>query len=647
MSVRNEKQFEGAVKHSEVTQLVSDLFYFFREMKIVPVYFFLSVICSFVSVLFNFLGLKLLIPLLKGLLQNNFMSVSDRIGVVKFVATRFPNVFNNSMAFFLLLIAIIFFSVIMKNLLNYFSALSVGQEIRKADANIRKLVMGRYLSFGKLYFDRANAMSVSHIMVNAANGVVGQLGPLQKMLSQILSLITYLAIMFWISWKLTLIAMVIFPVFQFSTDWLVRSVQGVTRAHEVLRLSLLQRIGNVISRIPLVKMYSTQEREETHLFHVSDEEIRMAFQMEKKQQLVRPIQDIGTMASLLLMVWAMVLMMPSESAHSVSKYLVFFYVMRMAMPNFGLFANFRMSLATAETQIAQLHDILMSEEGKYLVKSGSKVFDGLKKSVEFRDLKFSYRVKREVLRGVTFSFEKGQMTAIVGPTGAGKTTLAHLLVRLYECPSGAIFVDGTDIQEYRIKSLVARMALVSQDPMLFNDTLRANITYGLEGSVSDERLAAALRKAKLDELVAKLPEGLETLIGDRGAQLSGGEKQRVSIARAFLKEAEILILDEATSAMDTKTERSIQQAIDESIKENTVLVIAHRLSTIVNADKVVVIEDGRVAEQGTPAVLMEKQGKFYEYWQAQKIRESNFLNGIGPLKIEPAPRGAVKTGVSL
>ena len=638
MSVRNTKTFESAVKHSEAFRLISDLFYFFKEMKIVPIYFFLSVLCSFSSMFFKLIGLRLFIPLLKGIISGDFTNVHDKAGIERFLVAKFPDVFNSSTAVFFLLLGMILTAVVLNNVLNYFSALSVGQEIRKADANIRKLVMQRYLSFGKMYFDRANLMTVTHVITNAANGVVGQLGPLQKMLSQILSLAAYLGIMCWISWKLTLVAMVVFPAFQFSTTWLVRQVQGVTRAHEVMKLNLLQRIGNVISCIPLVKIYSREEEEKKDLFHVSSEEIDMAFQLQKKQQLVKPIQEICTMACLLLMVMLMKLLMAGENARSVSHYLVFFYVMRMAMPNFGILTNFRMSLATAETQITQLRDILLNEEGKFIVRGGPRPFEGLKNKIEFRNLKFSYRAKHEVLQDVSFSAERGRMTAIVGSTGAGKTTLAHLLVRLYDCSPGMILMDGIDIREFDLKSLVSRMALVSQDPMLFNDTIRANVTYGLSGEVSEERLAAVLKKAKLDELIAKLPEGLETQIGDRGVQLSGGEKQRVSIARAFLKNADLLILDEATSALDTKTERSIQQAIDDSISECTTLVIAHRLSTILNADKIVVIEDGRVAEQGTLQELMEKKGKFYEYWQAQKIRQANFLENLESLPVTGALR---------
>ncbi len=627
MSFQDPKQPKLLPRYPEVFKRISDLFYFFREMKIVPIFFFLAAVCSFISMFFNFFGLKLFIPLLKGLIQGDFSSVGDKVGVIRFLAGRFPGVFGNSHMFFIALIGIIFLSILLKNALDYFSALSVGQQIRRADANIRQLIVSRYLSFGKLYYDRARLSEVVNTMMNAAGGVTGQLEPLQKLISQILSLAAYLAVLFWISWKLTIFVLLVYPFFDFSTRWLVRRVQNSARAHEFARLGMLERLTNVVSCIPLVKAYANEEAEKQNLSQTSEEEIKLAYETQKVEQLIAPIQDISTMAFLLSIVGAMFVIKPTGSVEGFSSYLVFFYVVRIAMKNFNVFSNFQMSLARADLQISQVEDILLNPEGKFFVRDGSAEFQGLNEGIEIRGLHFSYREKRPVLNDLSFSMKKGQMTAIVGPTGAGKTTLVHLLMRFYDCPAGTIFVDGSDIRDFRISSWLGRVAFVGQDPMLFHDTLRANLVYGLNRPVSDQELTDAVRKAKLESMVSRLPEGLDTVIGDRGSTFSGGEKQRVSIARAFLKDAEILILDEATSALDTKTERSIQQALDEMGGKQTLIVIAHRLSTVIHADNVLVIEGGQVVEQGILEGLLQKKGKFYEYWEAQKHRSGNFLEG--------------------
>ena len=215
--------------------------------------------------------------------------------------------------------------------------------------------------------------------------------------------------------------------------------------------------------------------------------------------------------------------------------------------------------------------------------------------------------------------EKGKTVAIVGPTGAGKTTIINLLMRFYDCPSSAIFIDGEDIRSFTLQSLRAHIALVSQEVFLFNDTIKNNMIYGLDREVGNDELIEVAKKARLYDFIARMPQGFDTEVGDRGIKLSGGEKQRLSLARALLKGSEILILDEATSSLDSKTEQLIQQAINEAIKNRTSIVIAHRLSTIKNADKIIVLDNGSVTETGTLDELLERKGQFYELWEAQKF----------------------------
>lgn len=616
------KKAKEPPKISQMYGNVAALFDFFRQARIVPVYFFLSVVCTSLAVIFNLLGLKLLITLLQGLLKSDFASVGDPLGILHVLSRALPQVFGHPVSRFVFLLGVIFASVVIKNALDYAASLSVGYQIKQADRHLRAQVIRRYLSFGKLHFDRTNAVTATHLIMNAASGVTGQLKPLQKMLSQLMTLAMYLAMMLWISWPLTLIAILIFPVMNAVNHRLVQSIQGAARSHELSQIRLMDRIGNAVACIPLVKAYAAERSEERRLADVSDEEIRLAFDTQKKHQLIRPVQDLTTMAALLLMVTAMVTVFPAGSPERVSEYLVFFYIVRMAMPNFGAISNFRISLATAEAQIERLREMLERDDNKYRVPGGPKEFEGLREGIDFKNLSFAYRGQYEVLRGVNFKIAKGSVTAIVGATGAGKTTLVHLLVRFYDCPPGTIWVDGEDIRDFSIESLMERIAFVSQDQLLFNDTLRANLAYGLKTAPDDAAIFAALEKARLDGLVRKLPDGLDTMIGDRGVQLSGGERQRAALARAFLKDADILILDEATSALDSRTERNIQQAIEEAMKGKTAIVIAHRLSTIRNADHIVVIDDGRMIEQGTMASLLEAKGKFYEYWQAQEMGSS-------------------------
>ena len=239
----------------------------------------------------------------------------------------------------------------------------------------------------------------------------------------------------------------------------------------------------------------------------------------------------------------------------------------------------------------------------------------LRGDIEYRDVRFGYRTDKPVFDGLTLAIEAGETIAFVGPSGAGKTTICSLLPRFYEIASGAITVDGIDIRDMTLRSLRSNIGIVQQDVFLFAGTIRENIAYGRLDATEADILDAA-RRARLDDVIANLPDGLDTIIGERGVKLSGGQKQRLAIARIFLKNPPILILDEATSALDTETERAIQQSLAELSAGRTTLVIAHRLATIANADRILVVDDGRIVESGNHADLIARMNGRYKNLQA-------------------------------
>ena len=278
--------------------------------------------------------------------------------------------------------------------------------------------------------------------------------------------------------------------------------------------------------------------------------------------------------------------------------------------------NNYIQVQTALLALDRIYDLLDYESFENGKHEGSKVLTDIKDSIEFDHVVFSYNGERDILQDISFKINVGHKVALVGNSGGGKTTVCSLINRLYEVKSGSIKIDGIDVRDYTIESLRRNVACVFQDNFLFAGTIRQNILFGKEDA-TDEEIAHAVKSAYLEEFIAGLPDGLDTQIGERGVTLSGGQKQRIAIARAIIRNAPLVILDEATSALDNRSEKVVQQALDELMKGRTTLVIAHRLSTIQDADTIMVINDGQIVEQGSHDELLALGGAYAALYNTQ------------------------------
>lgn len=299
------------------------------------------------------------------------------------------------------------------------------------------------------------------------------------------------------------------------------------------------------------------------------------------------------------------------------------------VPLFGTFAFAMLRLLAPITSLGFLRMQIMSAmpnaELTYstlnkkfdTIKDGDRELESFNRDIRFEHVYFTHKERSPTVQDVSITLEKGKITAIVGPSGAGKTTIVDLILRLFDPDKGEIKIDGVNLKEYRISSWLSKIGLVSQDAFIFHDSVKNNITLGIKG-YSKEQIVEAAESAKSHDFILEFPQGYDTIVGERGMKLSGGQKQRIAIARAILKKPDILILDEATSNLDNISEALVQEAINRISKERTVIVVAHRLSTIINADKILVLENGQVAEEGTHSKLMKRKGVYWNLYKSQE-----------------------------
>lgn len=589
-----------------------------KGLGIKPSDFILPVVFSLCASVFEGISIGVLIPMLKGIISMDFSFVKDFF-IFKVATDFLPELSDiSNTPIFILLLFIIFISAILKNILQYGSIVMVSYRVREFSCNIRNTIFKNYLSFGKTFFDTNNLGHLYNVLMNYTSMVAEKMQNIRLFINAMALMVIYVLIMLVISWRLFLLTCILFPFLNYMLKLVIAKIKEISALYELSLEGISKKISNILSCMSLVKLYTWEDKERNHFFVMSKEIQKNEFKFDKKYNLVQPMQEIFFLTAILILVSSVAFMHVKERSGDLAGFLVFFLLLKRMQNLITILSNFFASLATVSAPINAIYKIL-DKKDKFIIDDGTQEFTGLKKGIELKDLSFSYLRERQVLRGVSFSIEKGKITAIVGPTGAGKTTIINLILRFYDCPPKTIMIDGKDIRDFTFKSLLAHMSLVSQDALLFNGTIEDNITYGLNREVTKDELFDVIKKARLDDFVSGLREGLNTYIGDKGIKLSGGEKQRVSIARALLKGSEILILDEATSSLDTKTERLIQEAVNEAIKDRTAVVIAHRLSTIKNADNIIFIDSGRVMEDGTLDELLQRKGRFYESWQEQKF----------------------------
>jgi subfamily B ATP-binding cassette protein MsbA len=428
-------------------------------------------------------------------------------------------------------------------------------------------------------------------------------------------IITYVIGLVVISFKLTVFTVIVLPVTALVIGMIVKNLRKSAKNAQESLGKMVSTAEEALGGIKILKSYNATGYIARKFTDQNSRYSRILRSMANRQQLASPMSEflgVGAIAIVLVYGGSLVQAGQIDGARIIAYLAIFSQVTRPVRAFMDSFSTIHQGLAAGERVLG-----LIDTPSAIVDAPDAQPLNTFREAIEFRGVTFSYE-NREVLKDISFTIKKGETVALVGPSGGGKSTISDLIPRFYDPQQGGVYIDGVDIRRYSLESMRSHMGIVAQDTVLFNDTIESNIKLG-KPDATHQQVVQAARVANADAFISETDEGYETNIGDRGSKLSGGQRQRLSIARAVLKNPDILILDEATSALDTESEKWVQDALNKLLKGRTSLVIAHRLSTIQGADRIIVVDQGRIVETGTHQELMALEGIYHRLIEMQQI----------------------------
>ena len=512
---------------------------------------------------------------------------------------------------------LIFLSFLIKNIILYLRAIIIFFIQMKIIIKLRILLYNTLLRLPLSFIEKRRTgefISIAFNDVGSVNTVIQN--AYGTLIMTPLQVIANIVILFLISWKLTLISFISIPISGILISKIGQSIRRKSRRVFRQNANVLTVFQEALTSLRIVKAFTNEGKEENRFKSENDRFFHLNFRSQKLKELTSPLNEILGALILVFLLWYggnLVYSTATLGAEDFTRFLVFLFMLFQPLKTFsGLNNTIQTGLAAAERIF---HTLDMQPE--VYEKPNAISMNSFDNSIVFENVSFRYDEHLPlVLRDISLEIKKGEMVALVGHSGSGKSTLSDLIPRFYEVTEGGIRIDGIDSKELTLHSLRKQIGIVTQDSILFNDTIQANIGYGLENA-TEEKIIEAAKAANAWEFIEEMEKGLDTVIGERGIKLSGGQKQRLSIARAILKNPPILILDEATSSLDTESEKLVQDAIDKLMENRTVLVIAHRLSTVTHADKIIVLDRSKIICSGTHIELLQTCPKYKRLYEIQ------------------------------
>ena len=500
-----------------------------------------------------------------------------------------------------------------KNYLLRIVELSLVRDIRnKLYAHIQSLSLG--------YFNKQKTGNITSIVINDVEHLQIALGAtFQKLFVEPINVITFVSLLFIISWKLALIALIIIPLAGIAVIGIGKSIRRKSRRTQKKVADIMQILSETLSSIRIVKAFANENNEVNKFSKESKNYFKLLLRRGRLDLLAGPITESFGVVIGVILLWyggTEVLMQRGLNPEDFIRFILILFSILGPIKQMG---NVNLRIQTGYASAERIFSLL--DTPKDIIEHSNPIqLKSFNKHIEFKNLSFEYEESEGlVLSNINFKINKGEVVAIVGPSGAGKSTIADLIPRFYDPKDGEILIDQENIKKLSLASLRKNMGIVTQDVILFNDTIKNNIAYA-QPKATMESIINACKAANALEFIEEIPEGFDAIIGERGVKLSGGQKQRIAIARALLKNPPILILDEATSSLDTESEKKVQTAIEALLKDRTALIIAHRLSTVQNANKIITIEKGKISEIGTHDELYSNDGLYRKLYDIQFLK---------------------------
>jgi subfamily B ATP-binding cassette protein MsbA len=596
----------------KATKFWQNNYLFLREFKHFRKISILALVFSILAATFEGVSIGFLLSFLQNLTSPNATPIQTGIswfdiwvlGVNTSVTSRLYRIST-----------LILLTTWIRSAFNYLSQLYIDITQLNFLDQLRKQIFEQLQAVNLSFFTKTKTGELINTITTEIERLRQAFGGVAFLVGRSLTVFTYLITMFLLSWQLTVISLFLFSLMAVGLSTFIAKTREksfpVTAANGQLTSTAIEFINGIRT----IQAFATQNFERKRYYKASSELIHAATELSRSWIGIKPFSE-GLATTILVGIIIISLTgVLNIATLDIASLLTFFFILLRLVPILQEVNGTRAFLATMQGATDNIKEVLRRDNKNYF-QNGDIEFTGFKRSINFVSVGFGYDDTSLVLNNISLTIEKGQMTALVGASGAGKTTIADLIMRFYDPISGEVLIDGVDLRHIEINSLRGKLAMVSQDTFIFNTTVRNNIAYGTNDA-TEPKIMEAAQLANALEFIQEMPEGLETILGDRGVRLSGGQRQRIAIARALLRNPEILILDEATSALDSVSERLIQDSIEQLTVGRTVIAIAHRLSTIARADQVVVLEQGRIVEQGKYQELLKQRGRLWKYHQMQ------------------------------